>query len=115
VQPLTDADRASALERFRLLQPHLEDGVPLTQLAPTEDIALRTLERWLARDLDAVRAGLSADWSTGQTEGQVKRLKTLKRQMYGRAGFTLLRNWVLQAAKCGSRGRASHCAVPGRQ
>ena len=43
----------------------------------------------------AVRAGLTLEWSNGQTEGQVNRLKTLKRQMYGRAGFVLLRQRLL--------------------
>jgi transposase len=43
----------------------------------------------------AVRAGLTLEWSNGQTEGHVNRLKTLKRQMYGRAGFVLLRHRLL--------------------
>lgn len=59
---------------------------------------LRRFAAGLRRDLDAVRAGLSEPWSNGQTEGQIHRLKLLKRQMYGRAGFALLRNRVLQAA-----------------
>jgi transposase len=45
-----------------------------------------------------VRAGLSEPWSNGQTEGQVNRLKLLKRQSYGRAGLPLLRQRVLAAA-----------------
>jgi transposase len=49
----------------------------------------------LRRDEAAVRAAASSDWSNGQTEGQVNRLKTLKRQMYGRANFDLLRARVL--------------------
>ncbi|MBL8168616.1 MAG: ISL3 family transposase [Acidobacteria bacterium] len=51
----------------------------------------------LRRDEAAVRAAASSDWSNGQTEGQVNRLKTLKRQMYGRAKFDLLRARVLNA------------------
>ena len=47
------------------------------------------------RDLDAVRAALSEPWSNGQVEGQVNRLKVIKREMYGRAGFDLLRCRVL--------------------
>ena len=47
------------------------------------------------RDLDAVVAGLSLEWSNGPVEGQVNRLKLVKRQMYGRAGFALLRARVL--------------------
>jgi transposase len=49
----------------------------------------------LRRDEAAVRAAASSDWSNGQTEGQVNRLKTLKRQMYGRANFDLLRARIL--------------------
>jgi transposase len=49
-------------------------------------------------DLAAVRAALELPWSNGQTEGHVHRLKALKRQMYGRANFDLLRIRVLNAA-----------------
>jgi transposase len=59
---------------------------------------LRRFAAGLTRDLNAVRAGLREEWSNGQTEGQIHRLKLLKRQMYGRAGFAVLRNRVLQAA-----------------
>ena len=58
---------------------------------------LRLFEAGLRQDLSAVTAALSSAWSNGQTEGQVNRLKTLKRQMYGRAGFGLLRARVLSA------------------
>ena len=51
----------------------------------------------LRRDLSAVEAACSAPWSQGQVEGQVNRLKMLKRQMYGRASFPLLRSRVLAA------------------
>ena len=43
----------------------------------------------------AVRAALELPYSNGQTEGQVTRLKLLKRQMYGRASFDLLRKRLL--------------------
>ena len=49
----------------------------------------------LRRDEAAVRAAASSKWSNGQTEGQVNRLKMMKRQMYGRANFDLLRARVL--------------------
>lgn len=49
----------------------------------------------LSCDLAAVTAALSLDISNSQTEGQVNRLKYLKRQMYGRANFDLLRQRVL--------------------
>jgi len=49
------------------------------------------------RDYPAVAAALKHEWSNGQTEGQVNKLKLLKRQMYGRANFDLLRARVLRA------------------
>jgi transposase len=49
----------------------------------------------LQKDLSAVVAAVDTQWSTGQVEGQINRLKTIKRQMYGRAGFDLLRARVL--------------------
>lgn len=59
--------------------------------------ALRRFGKGLRADLAAVRAGLTEVWSNGQTEGHVHRLKLLKRQMYGRAGFAVLRQRVLLA------------------
>jgi transposase len=50
------------------------------------------------RDYAAVAAAFSATWSQGQTEGQVNRLKLLKRQSYGRANFDLLRRQMLYHA-----------------
>jgi transposase len=52
----------------------------------------------LQDDLRAIQAGLTLAWSNGVTEGQIHRLKLAKRQGYGRAGFALLRQRVLQAA-----------------
>jgi transposase len=49
----------------------------------------------LIRDRAAVTAAISLKWSNGQVEGQVHRLKLIKRQMYGRASFKLLRARVL--------------------
>ncbi|MBE2267700.1 MAG: transposase [Anaerolinea sp.] len=49
----------------------------------------------LRQDVAAVRAALETPWSNGQTEGQVTRLKLIKRQMYGRAKFDLLRLRVI--------------------
>jgi len=49
----------------------------------------------LLRDLDAVTAGLTLRWSSGGTEGAVNRIKKIKRQLYGRAGFELLRKMIL--------------------
>ncbi|MFF9340180.1 MULTISPECIES: ISL3 family transposase [unclassified Streptomyces] len=49
----------------------------------------------LLRDLDAVTAGLTLGWSSGSIEGAVNRVKKIKRQLYGRAGFELLRKMIL--------------------
>jgi transposase len=59
---------------------------------------LKGFARGLRRDEAAVSAALSSTWSQGQVEGQITRLKLLKRQMYGRAKFDLLRLRVLHAA-----------------
>jgi transposase len=59
---------------------------------------LKNFAQGLKRDYDAVKAGLTLEWSNGQTEGQVHRLKLLKRQMYGRGHFDLLRKRVLKRA-----------------
>jgi transcriptional regulator with XRE-family HTH domain len=49
----------------------------------------------LRRDWEAVNLSITTPWSNGPIEGHIKRLKTLKRQMYGRAGFELLKARVL--------------------
>jgi transposase len=51
----------------------------------------------LQKDLAAVRAGPTGEWSNGPVEGFVHKLKLLKRQGYGRAGFELLRARLLAA------------------
>ena len=51
--------------------------------------------RVLGRDLDAVKQAITSRWSNGPVEGHINRLKMIKRQMYGRAGFELLRARVL--------------------
>jgi transposase len=60
--------------------------------------AFKGFARGLRRDYAAVSAALCSPWSQGQVEGQITRLKLLKRKMYGRAKFDLLRRRVLHAA-----------------
>jgi transposase len=60
--------------------------------------SLTGLAKGLRRDAAAVTAALTLPWSQGQVEGQMTRLKLLKRHMYGRAKFDLLRRRVLHAA-----------------
>ena len=53
--------------------------------------AMQRFARTLRQEICAVRNAVAEPWSNGQTEGQISRLKTLKRAMYGRAGAELLR------------------------
>jgi transposase len=57
--------------------------------------ALKQFAKGIKQDIDAVNNALRYEWSQGQVEGQVNRLKLIKRQMYGRANFDLLRKRVL--------------------
>ena len=58
---------------------------------------LARFARGLQDDVVAITAGLTLKWSNG-VKGHIHRLKLMKRQGYGRAGFALLRQRVLQAA-----------------
>jgi transposase len=60
----------------------------------------------LQKDISAVAAAVDTSWSTGQVEGQINRLKAIKRQMYGRAGFELLRARVLPYSPAATAGPA---------
>ncbi len=107
-----------ALLKLLLEEPSIATIYPLAQqfLLLVRQRDLSALDQWLndcstsavpelanfasglQQDEAAVRAALTLPWSSGQVEGQITRLKLLKRQMYGRASFTLLRQRVLHAA-----------------
>jgi transposase len=59
---------------------------------------LNSFAQGIGRDYVAVRAAFSSSISNGQVEGQVNRLKLIKRQLFGRATFDLLKQRVLHAA-----------------
>jgi len=59
---------------------------------------LQSFAEGIDRDGTAVRAALTEPWSTSPVEGHINRVKTIKRQMYGRANYDLLRQRVLAAA-----------------
>jgi transposase len=67
-------------------------------LEAAQHTALSRFVSAITRDRDAVEAALHLPWSNGPVEGQVHRLKLIKRQMYGRASFDLLRLRVLHKA-----------------
>ncbi len=112
----------AAVAQLRALHPDIDAAITLfdrfaTLLRTRGDVGqAERLDRWLAdagagglpeftafavklrQDLAAVRAGLTLPWSQGQTEGQILKLKMLRRQMYGRGNFDLIRKRALHAA-----------------
>jgi transposase len=87
-------------QRFgRLVRDHrAEDLAPWLADAQSGPREMRSFANGIQRDRAAVDAALTTQWSNGQTEGQIHRLKLIKRSMYGRAKFDLLRQRVLEAA-----------------
>lgn len=58
---------------------------------------LQSFAHGVEEDYEAVKAGLTLALNNGQVEGQVTKIKLIKRMMYGRAEFPLLRQRVLHA------------------
>lgn len=86
-------------QRFMLMVGHRQVDKLDPWLADAKSSTVSQLKRFstgLHNDYDAVRAAIELEWSSGQVEGQVNRLKVIKRDMYGRAKFDLLRLRVLQ-------------------
>jgi len=65
-----------------------------TRAEASGDADLKNLAASLLKDSAVVEAAMTQSWCNGQVEGQVGRWKTIKRQMYGRAGMKLLRTRV---------------------
>ena len=59
---------------------------------------LASFGKGIAADIASVKAALTEPWSNGQTEGQITKLKLVKRQIYGRARLDLLRARLLVPA-----------------
>ena len=70
----------------------------IVALHDAENSDLHSFAAGLHQDEQAVRAALRLPWSSGQVEGQVTRLKLVKRQGYGRAKLDLLRACLIRAA-----------------
>jgi transposase len=70
----------------------------LARVATSSVAPLQRFATGLRADYEAVKAGLTLPWSNGPVEGQINRLKMLKRQMFGRANIDLLRRRFLLAA-----------------
>ena len=60
-----------------------------------DQAGLRSLAAGIRTDQQAVTNGLTLPWNSGKVEGTVNKIKMIKRQMYGRAGFALLRKRVI--------------------
>ena len=95
--PLIAATASAAREFARIVRSRDSAAWP-DWLQSAQTTALANFAVHLMRDHDAVLAALKMPWSNGPVEGQVHRLKLIKRQMYGRASFDLLRIRVLNAA-----------------
>jgi transposase len=67
-------------------------------ISAAEDSGFKGFARSLRQNVEAIYAALTLLWSTGPVEEQTNRLKVVKRTMYGRAGFDLLRSRVMAAA-----------------
>jgi transposase len=97
-QDATIASAYALTRRFATMAHERQGGCLDAWIEAATGSAVPDLRRFaagLVPDKAAVQAGLTEEWSNGQTEGQINRLKTLKRQMYGRAQFDLLRRRLL--------------------
>ncbi|MCX4429828.1 transposase [Streptomyces mirabilis] len=91
-----DITRACDLARaFADLVRHQRGYLLLEWIRQDAPKPMKGFAGFLRQDLDAVTAGLTLRWSSGVVEGHVNRVKTLKRAMYGRASFELLRARIL--------------------
>jgi len=92
------ANGIAVAKRLNLLFRHKSQESLDAVLADAAGTPLAEFAANIRRDLAAVQAALDLPWTTSPAEGQINRLKMLKRTMYGRAGFQLLRARVLHAA-----------------
>ena len=122
IDPLTDSlaafsdeDRAAAMERFRVLQPHIETGVPLTGVADTSGHPIRTLRRWAARYHEAGLSGLVRRQRSDA--GRRKLHADLAQQIEAlalqkpRLSAALIHRRIAEAAKAEGHPAPSHATV----
>lgn len=86
------ADEFTALIR-KQSSGSLKEWLSRAKVSPCPEIS--NFAEGIRRDESAVNAAITTHWSNGPVEGHVNRLKMIKRQMYGRAGFTLLKSRVV--------------------
>lgn len=114
--PEAEVVRALAQEFKRIMreqdQAALHPWLEAAKRSGTDEMA--GFVRGIRQDRAAVEAALSTEWSQGQTEGNINRLKMLKRQMFGRAGLELLRKRFLHTSRGNRQMQGSKTAVFGR-
>ena len=118
VNPEPERRSSKVLNRLREKNPKLDEALKLTEelMAMLRQKSATTLSAWSTKamasgspdlktlasslqvDASAVQAAMTERWSNGPVEGQVGRLKAIKRSMYGRAGLSLLKARVLHKA-----------------
>ena len=79
------------MKRFHCMLRTRDAGALPGWLTETGTSLLASFGKGISADLAAVKAALTEPWSNGPTEGQITKLKLVKRQMYGRASLDLLR------------------------
>ena len=87
---------ADFMQMVRKREGHRLDAW-LERIAASDLAELQSFAAGVEKDKAAVKAGLTWSINNGQVEGQVTKLKLIKRTMYGKAGFLLLRQRVLHA------------------
>ena len=78
-------------DRFHRIIRQQKGAELATWIEEARQTPLRSFANGLNDDWNAVKAAIIEPWSNGQTEGQITKLKLVKRQMYGRAKLDLLR------------------------
>jgi transposase len=86
------------IERFHRMVRERNPAVLPSWITDSASSVIASFARGIVADRDAVTAALTQPWSNGQTEGQITKLKLVKRQMYGRAKLDLLRARLLAPA-----------------
>jgi transposase len=116
-----------ALERLLHANPRLAQGYQLKQrfqaLLGQRDVeafhpwldaeasgvpSFQAVAHGFRHDIEAIIAALTMPWSTGQREGQICRVKLIKRLGYGRAKVDLLRQRILHRMAAPGRSTQQH-------
>ena len=79
------------VERFHRMVRDRDPAALPAWITDAADSVLASFGKGIVADRGAVTAAMTLPWSNGQTEGQITKLKLVKRQMYGRAKLDLLR------------------------